>query len=304
MCQKHFFLIGACVVALLSWSRPASSKPRPRRAQRACENAYKRAGKLEQSGQLLKAQEELQNCTRSVCGKFLQHQCTVRYDQIVSDTPSVVPIVADADGAPIIDVHVTMDGAPLTSRIDGRAIPIDPGLHEFSFEQDKTVIGTQKIVILQGQRNHPLSVKLRRPKEEARQELPPASAVRDPAAKAPEKRVPPAALSELPAEEPRRGSSLGPYLLIGSGLMAIGGYGLLTYWGRQDNDKLAMCTPNCSQASVDHIHDLYLAANISLSAGIVAVVTGGWFVWRNHSRYAMSVEPTPSGAYASVGGIF
>ena len=87
---------------------------------------------------------------------------------------------------------------------------------------------------------------------------------------------------------------------MGSGLAAIAGYGVLTVWGRGDNDQLAKCTPNCPQASVDHIHNLYLAADISLGVGVAAVLTGGWLWWRNYRHVNVSVGPT----YASIGGAF
>jgi hypothetical protein len=287
--RKIFVLIAACLAA---WVRPCAAKLRPARVQRVCELTYKRALKLEREGKLLQAQAEWQACAKSVCGRFMQRECTIRYEQVLADTPSIVATVTDADGASVVDVEVTMDGDLLASRIDGRAISIDPGLHEFSFERNETVVATQKIVILQGQRNHPLSVKLERPKEPL-----PMAVVAPP----PEPRVPPAALSALPAAAPKRPSMLGPYTLLSTGLAALGGFGVLTYWGRNDNDKLTQCAPNCLQASVDHVRDLYLAANISLSVGIVAIVTGGSWLFRN---YGVSVQPTPSGSYASIGGLF
>jgi hypothetical protein len=286
--RKPFVLIAVCCATQLAALRPCVGKP-----VRLCDLTYKRALKLEREGKLIEAQAAWQACAKSACGSFVQRQCRIRYEQLVADTPSIVPTVSDAQGAPVVDVEVTMDGDVLASRIDGRALSIDPGLHEFVFQKNKEVLATQKIIILQGQRNHPVAVKLERPKEP-----PPVVAAR-PAP--PEPRVPAAALSELPAAEPKHRSLFGPYTLLGTGLLALGGYGVLTYWGRVDNDKLAHCTPNCLQASVDHVHDLYLYANISLSAGIVAVVTGGAWLFRN---WGVSVQPSTQGAYASIGGLF
>jgi len=279
--RKPFVLIAVCCAASL----PCAAKP-----ARLCDLTYKRALKLEREGKLIEAQATWQACAKSACGSFVQRQCRIRYEQLQADTPSIVPTVSDAQGSPVVDVEVTMDGAALASRIDGRAVSIDPGLHEFVFQKNKEVLATQKIVILQGQRNHPVAVKLEPPKQPA-----PTTVAR------PEPNVPPAALSELPAAERKRRSLFGPYTLLGTGMLALGGYGVLTYWGRTDNDKLAHCTPNCLQTSVDHVHDLYLYANISLSAGIVAVVTGGAWLFRN---YGVSVQPSPKGAYASIGGLF
>ena len=287
--RKYFVLIGACFAASLVVLQPCAAKVGPR----VCAVTYKRALKLERNGKLLEAQAELQACAKSACGSFVQRQCRIRYEQLVADTPSIVPTVSDEKGAPVVDVEVSMDGVLLASHIDGRALSIDPGLHEFVFQENKEVVATEKLVILEGQRNHPIAVKLKPAKE-----APAVTALR-PAASEPQ--VPPTALSELPVAEPKRRSLGGPYTLLGTGLVALGGYGVLTYWGRKDNDKLTQCTPNCLQASVDHVHDLYLYANISLSVGIVAVVTGGAWLFRN---WGVSVQPSPQGAYASIGGLF
>ena len=288
--KKYFVLLAAWVAASLVVLQPCAAKLRPR----ICAVTYKRALKLERDGRLLEAQAELQACAKSVCGSVVQRQCRIRYEQLQADTPSIVPSVSDARGAPVVDVEVSMDGVLLAARIDGRAVSIDPGLHEFVFQKNKEVVATEKLVILEGQRNHPIAVKLK-PAEE-----PPPLSAAQPAAP-PEPKVPPAALSEPPAAEPKRLSLAGPYTLLGTGLLALGGYGVLTYWGRKDNDRLAQCTPNCLQASVDHVHDLYLYGNISLSVGIVAIVTGGAWLFRN---WGVSVQPSPSGAYASIGGLF
>jgi hypothetical protein len=78
----------------------------------------------------------LLTCAKATCGGLLKQQCTNLYMQLESDIPSVVPLVTDDAGAPRVDVQVTMDGEVLTSRLDGRSLRVDPGLHEFSFSAD------------------------------------------------------------------------------------------------------------------------------------------------------------------------
>jgi hypothetical protein len=103
--------------------------------------------------------------------------------------------------------------------------------------------------------------------------------------------------------ETRRPSLVPSYLMLASGVVGLGGYGVLTYWGRSDNAKLADCTPNCSPASVEHIRKLYLAANISLGVGVAALVTGVVLRMRNHS-YQVEVHPSKGGAVATVSRAF
>jgi len=285
---------GLQIVAMvaLSWPRASYAGQPTRRVLQACERTYRRGVKLERAGKLLDAHKAMETCATDVCGDFVAHQCSAGRDRLLADTPSLVPVVTDEDGGPITDVEVILDDHVLASAIDGRAVRVDPGMHELVFLRAGTIIGAQKIVAIQGKRNQPVAMQLHRAKPEV-PEL-------NPEAPPTETKLPEAALREVPESAPKRGSYLTSYLVMGSGLFAIAGYGVLTYWGRGDNDELAKCTPNCLQSSVDHIHDLYLAADISLGIGVAAVLTGGWLFWRNHSRTRVSVGP----AYASIGGAF
>src|SRR4030095_9573418 len=103
----------------------------------------------------------LKECARAACGSFLRNQCMLEYVRIQADTPSVIPTANDDTGTPVVNVRVRMDGEALTSKIDGHAVPINPGLHEFSFERDG-VVATKKIVISQGEQNRPVSTSLQR----------------------------------------------------------------------------------------------------------------------------------------------
>jgi hypothetical protein len=100
-------------------------------------------------------------------------------------------------------------------------------------------------------------------------------------------------------------------------LVGLGSYALLTSWGRKDNDVLVQCAPGCMQKSVDHVRRLYLAANISLGAGIAALGAATWLLLRSSvgsrtaegatprwSRHALEVIPLSAGAVATLRGAF
>jgi hypothetical protein len=125
---------------------------------RTCRSAYDKAQDLERSSRLIEAKESLQSCARPRCGRRLQQVCAAKFSLIESDIPSVVLLVTDGTGAPRVDVGVKMDGAPLATEIDGRALPVDPGLHEFSFSTIDGVFATRKVLVGQGQRNRPIEV--------------------------------------------------------------------------------------------------------------------------------------------------
>jgi hypothetical protein len=118
----------------------------------------------------------------------------------------------------------------------------------------------------------------------------------------------------LPEDHRKKGGrSAWVYVLGGAGLLGVGAGGLLTYWGIKDNESLANCSPNCHQASVDHIRSLYLASDVSLGVGVGALGVATWLFIRSGSSdekppsqeaFKVDVHPTPSGAFASVSRTF
>lgn len=312
--------VALAALALLA-GRPASSKPRVTAAARVCMAAYRGALKLEREARLIDAERFLASCARASCGAVIQNECLARHARLDADIPSVVPLLTDEDDAPVLAVDVSMDGAPLTSVLDGRAVSIDPGLHEFTFTRNDQVVATRKLVIAQGRRNQTITVALR--PAEATQPPPPPVVATSPVAAA---RLAPAPRADKPLEDPRpplrmasyqretpaKKSSVAPYLLTVVGLAGIGGYPLLTYWGRKDNQLLAQCAPNCAPASVTHIRQLYIAADVSLGVGLAALVGATWIALSSggddketrRSRYAFDLRPGTAGAVASISGAF
>ena len=120
----------------------------------------------------------------------------------------------------------------------------------------------------------------------------------------------------LAAEETQSSSGVPrlTYALSATGVAALGAGALLIYWGRKDNDKLAGCSSeatNCPHSTVNHIHNLYLGANIAIGVGL-ASLAGAYWAYAHHSAkesesheaYRFDVQPTKAGAVASIGGSF
>ncbi|MEA2697234.1 MAG: hypothetical protein QOI66_1505 [Myxococcales bacterium] len=278
-------------------------------------------------------------CAVASCGSFLLHACTSRYTQLDADIPSVVPLVTDGAGDPLRDVQVVMDGQLLTDKLDGHALPVDPGRHEFSFIVGGQTVDTQTILIATGQRNRPLSAALPATGESAHKKSAMAAAA-PPAPESATKAAPPSddddeekpsrATQEKPtaADEdeqpaPRRrakkhvaqssGTSAFAYVFGVTGLAGLGGAALLTYWGRKDNQKLAGCSPNCLPASVQHVHRLYQGADLSLGVGVASLLISTWIFIASGSSSEKSggeeamrfnVHGGPAGTFATMTGTF
>ncbi|MDP9034494.1 MAG: hypothetical protein M3O50_06775 [Myxococcota bacterium] len=331
-------LAAASVVALCATTGAAKDK-------RACipaYNAYRSALERQASGHEREARALLQTCTESAQAACagLSQKCEARYNQLGAEMPSVVPLVSDDSGVPLVDVTVAIDGEPLTSKLDGKGLPVDIGLHEFSFAAAGTVFATQRVLVAEGQRNRPLSVVMHSPQpaaakpvavtekvdsptmlrmaSEAAASSTEASGKAAPDAPAPKKASADEGLVEAP---PRKGPapavhrpSSFAYVFGGLGVAALGAGVLTTIWGRKDNDALAQCKPNCRQSSVDHVQTMYVVSDVSLGVGVAALAAATWLFLRRPSSTAdepkagastsFDVQPTRQGAVASVSGAF
>ena len=146
------------IVLLLSLARtaPAMSGEDP-----VCTAAHQSARQHEQAGQLIQADKLLRTCARPLCGDPLWQQCAAEGIELSATIPSIVPLVTDAAGEPRLDVQVKVDGEVVSTRLDGRALLVDPGRHEVAFSTDSGVFATQKIEIARGQRNRQIKVSMR-----------------------------------------------------------------------------------------------------------------------------------------------
>ena len=323
--------MAVCGAAIVLSASPARSERLG--DERACVNTFKKAKEREGAGKLLEAKDFLMSCAQAPCSGFLRQQCSSKYNQLEADTPSVVLIVTDPSGAPRADVQVRMDGQPFAQQLDGRALTVEPGMHEFSFVAEGTIFATQKVMIVQGQRNRFITAlmrtggKSRRMIAQADQPAPAGSkgaASSDPRAEeapavatatgdgadASEDRD---AKADAPVGNAKKSGSVLPYVIGGVGLASIGAGALLTSWGVKDNDKLAACSPRCPTAATNHIKRLYLESDIAIGAGLAALGAAYWVYVATHSNKEekateealhLDVTPTSSGGFAGVSGSF
>jgi hypothetical protein len=310
----------------------------------ACVANYKTGLEREQSSHLVEARELFLKCAKSGCGSPLKEECTTRFTRLDNDIPSIVPIVTDDSGMPRVDIEVRMDGQLLTSHLDGHALPLDPGMHEFSFASDGGVFATQSIMLAQGQRNRTVSASLRSavmrtPKQKKGQAVAavdkaPVEKSNEEAAPTPRVPTPEAAARQVVEKEaaereasgpdatvetaaPSAGTSKLPYIVGGAGLASIGAGALFIYWGRKDNSNLTSCSPvggetNCPQSAVDHVRRMYLIGDVALGVGVAALGAAYWLHASHPGKeeqgaqeaYRFDVAPTNSGAVATVSGSF
>jgi hypothetical protein len=309
---RRFALAVASALLTFAFARASEAATKAHKAPpapAACLSARNGAEARTEAGRLLEARELLLSCAKPSCGASAMQQCSARLLRLESDIPSVVPVVTNPEGEPVIDVEVRSEGTLLASRLDGRGLLVDPGVHEFSFSAGDRVFATRKIMIVEGQRNRPIAVSLPQPSP------PPTPAASAPAeAPEPERTTEPEAPPPVaPPRRERHGPSPVVYGLGGLGLAALGAGALLTFWGNRDNAALASCSPTCIPADTDHIRALYLASDITFGVGAAALGAAAVLFFTTRSRsdahptqaaYVFSLEPTRGGSLASIAGTF
>jgi hypothetical protein len=322
--------VGIAMLALAA--SPALAQMGHLRDEEACVATLKDAKAREQEGALQASRVLLRQCAQNPCSAFVRQQCANRNTKLELDTPTVVLLVTDAAGGSRTDVQVKVDGEPFASQLDGRAIPIDPGMHDFSFIADGRVVATQKILIVQGQRNRFITANVGKggrgavaaddsavPTGDRVAKLPVARPRAKAAATAAEKKAEPeesTTAESTPSDEgnaPKRRRIL-PLVLTGVGVAALGTGAVLTLWGRKDNNNLSQCSPNCADATLSHIKRMYQGADIAIGVGVAALAAAYWsYAFTSGSSgeskgsetaLRLDIAPTTSGGYAAVSGRF
>lgn len=327
-------VLGASFVLAIATPARADDPPKRKAVSAACAQAYKsykHAVENQKSGHLRDAVDSYRECEETTCGNLSQ-TCATKATQLCSVMPSVVPLVTDETGAPKVDVEVKMDQATLTAHLDGKGIPVDPGVHEFTFSDQGKVFATQKVMIVEGQRNRAISVSLRGDKvadntvssndpapatNEPATERPPvakSSSESESAAKAADKLD----VGDVEVRRKRIGPSPFAWVAGGVAVAGVASGALLTIWGNRDNDKLSQCSPACPSSSIAHIKSLYVASDVAYGAGALAAGVAVWlFATPRYTQEKVTsgkttaprvsyvdIQPTSSGAFASVAGTF
>lgn len=315
-CLGGVLLLSAAPVHAQSKARAAAPRAGAQHAGAQCAAKQKQLQALEQSGHLREARDAAFECSLAACGALVSQQCRSQHQILEAEIPSVVLTAVDEQGEPLVEVEVRVDGTLSTTRIDGQALALDPGLHEFAFSTKDRAPYVERILVARGERNRRVSAVLRTASSAAPAPAPaPAAAevkqepvlVAPPSA-APATAAPPVATAPVSVAEPSRHVSVWPYVIGGVGLAGLGGSIALATWGHTDFQLLDRCAPDCKQESVDHVRRMYVAADISLGVGVVALGAATWLYLStptsvepraDRAENYFDVRPAPGGAFAT-----
>jgi hypothetical protein len=218
------------------------------------------------AGKLREARRELLVCAAASCPKDVREECAQHVPEIGAAIPTVVFEVKDASGEDVGAVRVTLDGAPLVDRLDGTAIPLDPGERLFTFAAAGLPPVEKRLVIREGEKGRLERIDLVAPvaRPAAAPDIPPAmAAVTDEPAR--------------PAGGAQRGIGL---VLAGAGVagIAVGaafGLAAQSKWAQAKTDCGPGCGPDApAQQEKSEAQKDAGASTIAFVAGGVAVAVG------------------------------
>ncbi len=123
-----------------------------------CLSANESSISLREDHRLQAARDQALICAALSCPRKVRETCQARVEGLTAALPTVVLGATDGAGNDLVAVGVTADGALLTTALDGRPLPIDPGSHVLRFEAAGRGPVEKTIVVAEGVQNRHIEV--------------------------------------------------------------------------------------------------------------------------------------------------
>ncbi len=250
----------------------------------ACAQAYEKAQEERTASQLSAAIEHLKSCIDSTCPKFIREDCLRWMDQTEIALPSVVFSVRQ-DGKDLTNVEILCDGNLLVGTLDGKALPVDPGLHNFTFSVPGLAPEERQLLIREGERNRIINVDFGTSNKSS---SPP------PSPPPPPSPSPSSSVKTVPPAPPARTGALA-YSLVGVGALGVAGFTVFGLLGNSRQGELERtCAPNCQSDQIDGVRTQYLLADTCLGVGLVSLGFATYLFVKSHGQSSSDRNGTTS----------
>jgi len=267
----RFVLSIVAVSLFVSGTRTRTEAQTPNVKQQ-CLNAYSESQELRLRGSLLAAREQLLVCSRDSCPRLIVNDCARWLPEVEEGLSSVVLAPTDAQGHDLSEVRVRSDTRVITERTDGRAVSLDPGPYNLTFEADGYLPAQVDVTLRQSEKNRIVRVQL----EKA---APSAAAVAQAAALTLEgTSLQAAALgdhADMDAESRPRLTRSWPVATTVLSGVALAGVGTFAYFGLNGlskRDDAKRCSMDCGDL-IDRGKRDYIVADIGLGVAVAAAVS-------------------------------
>jgi len=265
---------------LVSLGTPCFAQPTDKLA---CAHAYEQAQYAKRDKHLRAARAQSLVCAQQVCGAASATDCGQWLREIDAAMPTVVFAARDDAGADLTRVVVSMDGERLTDKLDGGAVPVDPGSHVFHFDAGGRSVD-RSLTINEGEKTRVVSVVIARAPVET---APPAPPTPTPTTSTP----PPTNEAPAPPPTTTRGS-LAPGLVVGgAGLGLVVSSIVLGVVAKSDLDSLrATCAPSCAPSSLDAVQTKANVSDVLLAVGLAGVGAGALLIVFRPTHHATTTK--------------
>jgi hypothetical protein len=129
----------------------------------ACLDAAAKGQTLRDAHKLLEAREQFRLCVATGCPAVVQTDCAGWLAEADKNIPTVVLSAKDSSGNDVFDVSVTIDGVSVATKLDGVALPMNPGPHTFRFQRGDATSGDHEVLVREGQKDMAVAVSLTAP---------------------------------------------------------------------------------------------------------------------------------------------
>ena len=302
-------VVGLAAAGLLGFAPGSSRAAGGRVDKRTCIVSSESGQKLRHDGKLRAAREQLLVCARQECPAVIRQDCAQFLSEVTTSTPSVVIAARDTNGKETLAVKVSVDGEVALTKLDGKALSVDPGVHTFKYEAEDGTVLQEDVGIREGEKNRVLYVAFHKP--EAETPPPPAT----PAATSAPGATPAAAPVVTTTTTTKPGIPTGAFVFGGIGLVGVGLGTFFIVSAGSDASKLrSTCAPSCPHNDVSDARNKALLGDVGLAVGGVAVIAAVWMVLSRPgtekvvqttgTNLHVDVAPTPGGASMGLRGSF
>lgn len=204
-----------------------------------CADTAEKGQLLKIKGKLREARLTFLECVKDECPALVRKDCGQFLVDLESAMPTVVIAAREPGGADLTDVRVLVDGEVLTTRLEGKALATDPGVHKFRFEAKGRVTVEQTIVVREGERNRVIGVTL--------------------------------ASEPMPIADVKPSTPVGAWVATSIAVAGIGTFAALGLSARSEfTDLERRCGTRCPTSDVDRVRRRALVADIGLVVGVVS----------------------------------
>lgn len=269
------------VAVLVLAAASVLAQPRDKNANQACFDAFEQTQSARRDGRLIEARDAAIVCSADACPRTISKECVKWVSELQPIIPGLVFDVRLDDDSNITDVAVNVDGKHVLSKLDGKALPVDPGEHTLSFFTPGFPPIETKVVALEGDKARRVQVTFRKPGQ-----------------------APP--VVEAPGFRMKRPIPLSMWIVGGLSLATLGTAGLVGLVGLGQRGQLETCKPSCDPVLVVNVgKTLAVADGLFIGGLVTAAATAVIFFTRPEIPVPLvGVFPLSGGVGVSLGGGF